>query len=112
MLPLVELRSDFVVESQELFDTERGRATLSWQDSTRCPGARPRPRTRQYSTVGGRPKSSESPIGIAEAASASPLGLGGYSGNLARVAKTVELMLSQGIGGPYGVAAGPETYTA
>lgn len=52
-------------------------------------------------------------IGIAEASIASPLGLGRAIRAIPLVSlRSVELMLNQGIGGPCGVAAGPETYTA
>jgi uncharacterized linocin/CFP29 family protein len=51
-------------------------------------------------------------VGVTEAATLPPIGLGTDFAHYPRhVAKAVEILLSAGVSGPYGLALGPEGYT-
>lgn len=95
VLPLVELRSDFVVGRQELLDIERGARDL---ELTGLDEAARRMVLAENTTVF-HGWAAAGVIGIAEASGYPPLALRkNYSDYPARVAKAVELMLSHGVG--------------
>jgi uncharacterized linocin/CFP29 family protein len=108
VLPLVELRSQFSVSREELRDVERGAedVDLSGLDESahRIACAENLAVFHGFEEAG--------IVGITEASSQSPIPLSDdFDAYPAHVAKAVELLRRQGIGGPYGLALGPEGYT-
>jgi uncharacterized linocin/CFP29 family protein len=108
VLPLVELRSDFTVSRDELRDVERGAEDI---DLSGLDEAAHRIACAENVAVfhGFDPAGI---VGITDASTQSPIPLSddfdAYPGH---VAKAVEMMRRQGIGGPYGLALGPDGYT-
>jgi uncharacterized linocin/CFP29 family protein len=108
VLPLAELRADFTVTRDELRDFDRGAADLDLDalDSA----ARRMAEAENVAVFHGWADAGIA--GIAEAVSAEPIPLGGNVTEYPRpVARAVEVLLSGGIVGPYGLALGPDTYT-
>jgi uncharacterized linocin/CFP29 family protein len=108
VLALVELRSEFSVSRDELQDAERGAADidLSGLDES----ARRIACAENVAVFHGFEEAGI--VGITEASTQSPIPLGGDFGAYpTHVAKAVELLRRQGIGGPYGLALGPDGYT-
>ena len=108
VLPLVELRSEFTVSREELRDVERGAldADLSGLDESahRIACAENLAVLHGFEEAG--------IVGVTEASSQSPIPLSDdFDAYPEQVAKAVELLRRQGIGGPYGLALGPESYT-
>ena len=108
VLPLVELRSDFSISRVELRDAERGAEDIdlnALDESTRLIACAENVAVFHGFKQGGI-------VGITEASTHPPIALGddfdAYPGH---VAKAVELLRRQGIGGPYGLALGPDGYT-
>jgi uncharacterized linocin/CFP29 family protein len=108
VLAVVELRAPFSLARSELRDADRGAQDV---DLAALDDAAHRIATAENRAVfHGWPAAGIT--GIAEASSHDPIGLGDdcelYPGH---VAKAVERLLHAGIGGPYGLALGPDVYT-
>jgi uncharacterized linocin/CFP29 family protein len=108
VLPLVELRADFTVARSELDDAERGAADVdldALDDAAR--------RIALAENVAVFHGWADAGItGIAEACAHEGIPLSGDFNAYARhVAEGVETLLKAGIGGPYGLALGPDGYT-
>ncbi len=108
VLPLVELRSDFSLAREELRDHDRGAVDI---DLTELDDAAHRLAVAENVAVfHGWPAAGIS--GIAEVAPGKPIALGKSAEAYPRsVASAVERLLRRGIGGPYGLALGPDEYT-
>ena len=108
VLPLVELRSEFSLSREELRDAGRGAEDVDLaaldESAHRIACAENLAVFHGFEEAG--------IVGITEASSQSPIPLSddfdAYPGH---VAKAVELLRRQGIGGPYGLALGPDGYT-
>ncbi len=108
VLPLVELRSPFVVSRAELADADRGAEDLDFDDLDRA--ARLIAIAENRAVFAGYPAAGIP--GITEAASHQPVSLGEeFSAYPVRVAQAVNRLLEAGIGGPYGLAIAPVGYT-
>jgi uncharacterized linocin/CFP29 family protein len=108
VLPLVELRDEFVVSRAELRDADRGAADAELKSldgaAQRIARAENRAVCHGFEAVG--------IIGITQASSHPPIELSeDFDAYPRYVAKAVELLLAAGIGGPYGLALGPACYT-
>jgi uncharacterized linocin/CFP29 family protein len=108
VLPLVELRADFTVSLAELRDHDRGALDLDLDDldaaSKRIAVA------ENIAVFHGWQDAAITGIAEASPHKAKPLGKNAeaYPGP---VAQAVELLLQSGVGGPYGLALGPDEYT-
>jgi uncharacterized linocin/CFP29 family protein len=109
VLPLVELRARFTVSRSELRDLDRGAEDI---DLDELDAATQRIAVAENLAVF-HGLASARIGGIAELTEHPPISLG--DGDFDRypthVAKAVEMLLSVGIEGPYGLALGPESYT-
>jgi len=109
VLPLVELRAPFSVSRAELRDLDRGAEDL---DLDELDAATQRIAVAENLAVF-HGLASAGIQGIAEASDHPPISLG--DGDFDRypthAARAVEMLLSVGIEGPYGLALGPECYT-
>lgn len=109
VLPLVELRAPFAVARAELRDLDRGAADV---DLDALDAAAQRIAVAENLAVfhGLGPAAIG---GIAELSSHPPVPLGddAFDRYPTHVARAVEMLLSAGIEGPYGLALGPEAYT-
>lgn len=108
VLPLVELRSEFSLSRQELRDAERGAEDVELaaldESAHRIACAENLAVFHGFEGAG--------IVGITEASSQPPIPLSDdFDAYPAHVAKAVELLRRQGIGGPYGLALGPDGYT-
>lgn len=107
VLPLVELRADFEVRIDELFDAERGALDL---DFASLDAAAHRLAVAENAAVfhgfaaGGI-------TGITEASPYEPRPLGAARDYPNAVAGAVELLLNSGIAGPYALALDPDLWT-
>ncbi len=108
VLALVELRSDFTVSLAELRDHDRGALDVDLED---LDGAAHRIAVAENTAVfHGWPDASIA--GIAEASPHDAMPLGDDAETFPRpVAGAVELLLQNGISGPYGLALGRDDYT-
>jgi uncharacterized linocin/CFP29 family protein len=108
VLPLAELRADFTVAREELRAADRGAGELDLDNLDAAAG-----RIAEAENVAvfhGWPAAGIT--GIVEACTADPISLGTNVAEFPRpVAKAVEVLLSAGIVGPYGLALGPDRYT-
>jgi uncharacterized linocin/CFP29 family protein len=107
VLPMVELRAPFSLARSELRDADRGAqdVDLSALDEAahRMATAENRAVFHGWQAAG--------MTGVAEASSHDPIALGDDCEVYPRhVARAVEALLQAGIGGPYGLALGPEPY--
>jgi uncharacterized linocin/CFP29 family protein len=108
VLPLVELRSDFKVSRDELTDYERGAVDTDLND---LDGAVRRIALAENSAVFNGFEAAGI-VGIAQATTHPPIPLGAEPGSFPeQVAKAVELIRREGIGGPYGLALAPAEHT-
>lgn len=108
VLPLVELRSDFKVSRDELIDYERGAVDTDLDDLDE---AVRRIALAENSAVFNGFEAAGI-VGIAQATTHPPIPLGAEPGSFPeQVAKAVELIRREGIGGPYGLALAPAEYT-
>jgi uncharacterized linocin/CFP29 family protein len=106
VLPLVELRADFVVSRSELRDTDRGADDT---DLEALDNAAHQIATAENAAVFRGWKDAIS--GIAETTPHESMPLGGTAEGYPRVvAGAVERLLQSGVGGPYGLALGSEEY--
>ncbi len=107
VLPLVELRSPFVVSRDELSDADRGAEDLEFPE---LDAAAARLAVAENSAImygyaaadisGIAERSSHSPVSLGEEVRAYP----------ARVTEAVNRLLGTGVGGPYGLAVSPAAY--
>ena len=107
VLPLVELRTSFVVSRAELDDAERGAEDLDFDDldaaALRIAVAENATVLHGYSAAG--------IAGIAERSSHPAVSLGGKARDYpARVSEAVNVLLASGISGPFGLSVSPEIY--
>jgi uncharacterized linocin/CFP29 family protein len=108
VLPLVELRSDFKVSRDELTDFERGAVDTDLDDLDEA--VRRVALAENAAVFNGFEAAGI--VGIAQATSHPPIPLGTEPGSFPeQVAKAVELIRREGIGGPYGLALAPAEYT-
>ncbi|HEY1478698.1 MAG TPA: family 1 encapsulin nanocompartment shell protein [Gaiellales bacterium] len=108
VLPLVELRSDFKVLREELVDFERGAVDADLDDLDE---AVQRIAIAENSAVFNGFEAAGI-VGIAQATTHPPIPLGDATSSFpSQVAKAVELIRREGIGGPYGLALAPAEYT-
>lgn len=109
VLPLVELRAPFTVSRDELRDLDRGAPDVDFEAldaaATRIAVA------ENLAVFHGL--ASAAIEGIATASSHPPIELGddAFDRYPTHVAKAVEMLLSAGIEGPYGLALSPDAYT-
>jgi uncharacterized linocin/CFP29 family protein len=109
VLPFVESRADFTVSRSELADADRGAADVDLAGLDRA--ARRMARVENVAIFHGWEQAGM--VGIAQASSHPPIGLSEDAAGYPRhVAKAVEVLLCCGVGGPYGLALGPDDYTA
>jgi len=108
VLPLVELRAPFSVSRPELNDAERGAKDVDFDELD----ARAREVAVVENTAVFHGWEDAGIAGIAEVSPHHPIPLGDDCSRYPRhVAKAVEVLLSEGIDGPYGLALGPDAYT-
>lgn len=108
VMPLVELRSDFVVPRLQLEDYERGAVDT---DLRALDEAAKRIAVAENAAVF-HGMDEAGITGVAEASTHEPLPLSEEVDAYPRhVAQAVELLRGVGIGGPYGLALGPKMYT-
>jgi uncharacterized linocin/CFP29 family protein len=108
VLPLAELRSDFDVSREELHAGDRGAPDVDLGSLDEAAGQIAR--AENVAVFHGFEEAGMT--GIAEATPHDPISLGDdFDAYPGRVAKAVEMLLRAGIGGPYGLALGPEGYT-
>jgi len=108
VLPLVELRSDFSLMREELVDVDRGALDINLDDLARA--ARRIGLAENRAVFHGFEEGGVT--GITQSSSHEPVPLTESFDSYPRdVAKAVELMLRCGVGGPYGLALGPDGYT-
>ena len=108
VLAVVELRAPFSLARSELRDADRGAEDV---DLAPLDAAAHRIATAENSAVF-HGWQAAGITGIAEASSHDPIALGDDCEVYPRhVAKAVEALLQAGIGGPYGLALGPDAYT-
>ena len=108
VLPLTELRSDFAVSRAELRDLDRGATDIDLGKADAA--ARKIAEAENVAVFHGWKAAGI--VGITEAATLAPIAAGGeFAGYPKHVAKAVEMLLSAGIAGPYGLALGPAAYT-
>ena len=109
VLPLVELRADFVVQRSEIDDAERGATDLDLAGLEEA-GRRHRPgrEHRRVPRLRGRGRSTGSP----RTRRTPPLTLSPDAEHYpTAVAEAVDVLRRAGIGGPYGLALSPGIYT-
>ena len=108
VLPLAELRADFTVSRAELRDLDRGAVDTDF--SAVDAAARRIAEAENVAVFHGW--AGAGVVGIAEAAAAEPIAAGTTFADYPKyVAKAIETLLSGGVGGPYGLALGPDSYT-
>lgn len=109
VLPLVEVRADFAVSREELRDNERGAPDADLADLAE---AALRIATMENKCVV-HGWSEASMVGIVDASpyDAVPR-VADFRDYPERVAQAVETLLKGGVSGPYGLAVGPDDYTA
>jgi uncharacterized linocin/CFP29 family protein len=108
VLPLVELRADFSIDRSELADNDRGAVDA---DLEPLDEAAVRIATCENVAVF-HGWSDAGIVGIVEASPFEPEPLGATAEDYPRsVARAVESVRAGGVGGPYGLALGPDEYT-
>jgi uncharacterized linocin/CFP29 family protein len=108
VLPVVELRADFAVTRAELRDLDRGAVDLDLADADDA--ARRIAAAENIAVIHGW--SAAGIVGIADASPIEPIvAAGQFADYPMHVAKAVEMLLSAGVGGSYGLALGPDAYT-
>jgi uncharacterized linocin/CFP29 family protein len=109
VLPLVELRAPFALSRAELRDADRGAAAVDLGPLDEA--ARRIAVAENVAVLHGWPAAGIA--GIAEAGSHRPLELGAdVTRYPSHVARAVHMIRCSGVAGPYGLALGPEGYTA
>jgi uncharacterized linocin/CFP29 family protein len=108
VLPLVELRTDFTVSRSELTDFERGAVDADLDDLDDA--VRRIALAENAAVFNGFEAAGID--GIVGASPHEPIPLGDKTGSYpSQVARAVELMLREGIAGPFGLALAPAVYT-
>jgi uncharacterized linocin/CFP29 family protein len=108
VLPLVELRADFSLSREELRAAERGAADVDLAELDKA--AHRMAVAENVATLHGLQSAQIS--GVTDASPHPPISLGEDMETCpGHVAEAVEVLLRAGIGGPYGLALGPELYT-
>ena len=108
VLPLVELRTDFTVSRAEVEDADRGAADIDFADLDRA--VRRLALAENVSVFHGYEAAGIR--GITEMSSHPPIDFDEeFERSPTTVAKAVNVLRQAGIGGPYGLAIGPEGYT-
>jgi uncharacterized linocin/CFP29 family protein len=109
VLAVVELRADFSLDRAELRDADRGADDVDLGPLDTA--ARRIAVAENRAVFHGLPAASIE--GIAQVSTHPPisLGEGNFDDYPTHVARAVEMLLSAGIEGPYGLALGPEAYT-
>jgi uncharacterized linocin/CFP29 family protein len=109
VLPAVEVRAAFSVARSELCDADRGAADIELEALEEA--AHHIARAENCSVFHGW--ESAGITGIADASTHEAIALGEDCARYPRhVARAVEALLCAGVGGPYGLALGPDAYTA
>jgi uncharacterized linocin/CFP29 family protein len=108
VLPLAEVRADFALSREELRDGDRGAADVEFgplDDAARQIAV-----AENRAVFHGWPEAGM--VGITEASPHTPVvRTPEFNDYPSHVAKAVELLLTAGISGPYGLALGPDDYT-
>lgn len=108
VLPLVEIRTEFTVRRSELNDAERGAGDVDLDELDSA--AKRIALSENVSVFHGY--AAGGITGITQCTSHQPIGL---AGDLERspttVARAVDVLRQSGIGGPYGLAIGPQIFT-
>jgi uncharacterized linocin/CFP29 family protein len=108
VLPLAELRAEFALSRHELFDLDRGATDVDLAELDAA--ARRIAEAENVAVFHGW--AAAGIVGITEAATSPHLPMGHDVAHYPRhVAKAVEVLLTAGISGPYGLALGPDGYT-
>jgi uncharacterized linocin/CFP29 family protein len=108
VLPLVELRAAFPVSRAELVNVDRGAVDIDLGPLDKA--ARLIAQAENVAVFHGW--GAAGIVGITEASTLAPIALGSDFADYPRhVAKAVEMLLSAGVSGPYGLALGPAGYT-
>ena len=108
VLALVELRANFLLSREELFDSDRGAADVDL--GTLDEAAATIARAENVAVFHGW--GAAGIVGVTEASPHAPLVLGqDYANFPTHVAKAVEVLRREGVDGPYGLALGPDDYT-
>ncbi len=108
VLPLVELRTDFALSKAELADVDRGADEIDLAPLTDA--ARRIAHAENVAVFHGYPEAAIE--GILEQSPHPAVGLAAdFESYPSDVARAVERLRQDGIGGPYGLALGPEGYT-
>jgi uncharacterized linocin/CFP29 family protein len=108
VLALVELRSEFSISREQLRDAERGAEDIDLDALDES--ARRIAFAENVAVFHGFKQAGI--VGVTEASTHSSIPLGDdFDAYPRHVAKAVELLRRQGIGGPYGLALGPDGYT-
>ena len=108
VLPLVELRATFSVSREELDDAERGADNIELPELDEA--ARQMALAENVSVFHGHADAGI--LGITESSSHAPLTFGEDMEQYPKVvAQAVDVLRRAGIGGPYGLAIGPDIYT-
>ena len=109
VLPLTEVRAEFTVSRDELLDFDRGAVDTDLDDLDDA--AMQIALTENTAVFHGWKAAGI--VGISEASPHTPVPrVDDFNDYPQRVAKAVEVLLSSGISGPYGLAVGPPHYTA
>ena len=109
VLPLTEVRAEFTVSREELLDFDRGAVDTDLDD---LDDAAMQIALAENAAVFHGWKAAGI-VGITEASPHTPVPrVDDFNDYPQRVAKAVEVLLSSGISGPYGLAVGPAHYTA
>lgn len=107
VLPMVELRADFAVSRRELDDAQRGALDIDFD--TLDAAAHRMALAENIAVFHGWPEAGI--VGISESTPHESLALGKFADYPRHVAKAVDILLGEGISGPYGFALSPEGYT-
>jgi uncharacterized linocin/CFP29 family protein len=109
VLPTVEVRAPFALARSELEDADRGAADIDLDALDEAAGRVARAENRAVF----HGWESAGITGIADASAHAAIALGEDCESYPRhVARAVEALLCAGVGGPYGLALGPDAYTA
>jgi uncharacterized linocin/CFP29 family protein len=109
VLPLLELRSRFTVSREELRAGDRGAEDVDFEDLDAA--AQRMVEAENVAVFHAWPKAGVE--GITQSSPHKPIVRGkDFDGYPAHVARAVELLLRNGIKGPYGIALGREDYTS
>lgn len=108
VLALVEVRTDFALDRQDLLDADRGAVDLDLASLDRA--AHRLALAENLAVFHGWEAAGIE--GIAQVSPYEPVALGDdYAGYPGHVARAVEILRQAGVSGPYGVALGPDGYT-